>query len=83
MEKAAESKEREIKSKRVSVKDAAAEIGCAPEYLRRQMKSGRWNIGEVVKPDVKSDKKQKKQCEYFIFRAKLDKFLGKEEKEVV
>ena len=61
-----------IKVERVSVKDAAAEIGCAPEYLRRQMKSGRWNIGEVVKPS-----KGGCQHEYFIFRAKLDSFLGK------
>ena len=61
-----------IKVERVSVKDAAAEIGCAPEYLRRQMKAGRWNIGEVVKPS-----KGGCQHEYFIFRAKLDSFLGK------
>lgn len=58
---------------RVSVKDAAAEIGCAQEYLRRQMKSGRWNLGEVVKPSTHGC-----HYEYFIFRAKLDKFLGKE-----
>lgn len=59
---------------RVSVKDAAMEIGCAPEYLRRQMKSGKWNLGEVVKPSAHGC-----QHEYFIFRAKLNKFLGKEE----
>lgn len=59
---------------RVSVKDAAAEIRCTPEYLRRQMRSGTWNLGEVVKPSARG-------ChhEYFIFRAKLDKFLGKTE----
>lgn len=59
---------------RVSVKDAANEIGCAQEYLRRQMKSGKWNLGEVVKPSINGC-----QHEYFIFRAKLDKFLGKTE----
>ena len=57
---------------RVSVIDAVAEIGCAPEYLRQQMKSGRWNLGEVVKPSARG-------ChhEYFIFRSKLDRLLGK------
>lgn len=59
---------------RVRVEDAAREIGCAPEYLRRQMKAGKWNLGEVVKPQVSGC-----QHEYFIFRAKLDKFLGKVE----
>ena len=58
---------------RVSVKDAAREIGCAQEYLRRQMKAGRWDLGEVVKPSRNGC-----QHEYFIFRAKLNKFLGKE-----
>lgn len=60
-------------SQRVSVKDAAREIGCAEEYLRRQMKAGRWNIGEVVKPQ-----KSGMNYQYFIFRQRLDKFLGKE-----
>ena len=67
------SRKKVIQVERVSVKDAAAEIGCAQEYLRRQMKSGKWNLGEVVKPSAKGS-----QHEYFIFRAKLDKFLGKE-----
>lgn len=58
-------------SQRVRVEDAAREIGCAPEYLRRQMKAGRWNLGEVVKPP-----KGGCQHEYFIFRSKLDRFLG-------
>lgn len=58
---------------RVSVKDAAAEIGCNQEYLRRQMKSGDWDLGSVVKPN-----KGLTNFQYFIFRSKLDKFLGKE-----
>ncbi|MGN0346518.1 MAG: hypothetical protein ACI4DU_04455 [Lachnospiraceae bacterium] len=73
MVKAEVTKRSAVRSNRVSVKDAAAEIGCAPEYLRRQMKSGRWDIGEVVKPE-----RGKTQYEYFIFRAKLDRFLGNE-----
>lgn len=37
------------------------------------MKSGRWPIGEVVKPPKGGEK-----YSYFVFRARLDKFLGKE-----
>lgn len=61
---------------RVTVKQAAKEIGCAQEYLRRQMKAGvgRWpELGEVIKPPKGGEKYR-----FFIFRAKLDKFLGKE-----
>ena len=58
---------------RVGVLEAAKEIGCAPEYLRRQMQSGRWDLGVVVKPG-----KGIKNYQYFIFRAKLNRFLGKE-----
>mgnify|MGYP000279122542 CR=1 FL=1 len=56
---------------RLTVKEAAAEIGCNVEYLRRQMKAGRWDLGSVIKPNAKI-----KNYQYFIFRAKLDKFLG-------
>ena len=58
---------------KVPIKQAAEEIGCAPEYLRRQMKAGRWPIGEVVRPPRGGT-----NYRYFIFRARLDKFLGKE-----
>ena len=54
-------------SQRLTVKEAATEIGCNVEYLRRQMKAGRWDLGSVIKV---------KNYQYFIFRAKLDKFLG-------
>ena len=60
-------------TQRVSVVAAAKEIGCHPEYLRRQMKAGAWDLGNVVKPAAKGGNN-----EYFIFRTKLDKFLGKE-----
>lgn len=59
---------------RVKVADAAREIGCHPEYLRRQMQAGKWDLGKVVRPARGSGK-----YEYFIFRAKLDRFLGLEE----
>ena len=58
-------------SQRLTVKEAAAEIGCNVEYLRRQMKAGRWDLGSVIKPTSKV-----KNYQYFIFRAKLDKFPG-------
>lgn len=57
---------------KVTVEEAAREIGCAPEYLRRQMKAKEWDLGQVVKPPRGGT-----NCRYFIFRAKLDNFLGK------
>ena len=56
---------------RISVPDAAKEIGCDPDYLRQKMKRKEWDLGVVV-PPVKG----KKMYTYFIFRAKLDRFLG-------
>lgn len=57
---------------RVSVADAAREIGCHTEYLRRQMRAGKWKLGEVVKPAKASGR-----YNYFIFRTRLNEFLGK------
>lgn len=59
---------------RVSVAEAAKEIGCNIEYLRRQMKAGNWDLGKVVKPSGKI-----KNYQYFVFRPKLNKFMGQEE----
>ncbi len=58
-------------SQRVRVEDAAREIGCCVEYLRRKIQSGEWDLGEYGKP-----KKGQKKGSYFIFRHKLDNFLG-------
>ena len=58
---------------RVDVKEAAKEIGCHPEYLRRKMKEKKWDIGRVEPPKKKGGK-----YTYLIFRPKLDKFLGME-----
>lgn len=58
---------------RVRVEDAAREIGCCPGYLRQQMRAGVWELGTVVKPSRKNG-----NYEYFIFREKLDRFLGRE-----
>ena len=55
---------------RVSVADAAKEIGCCKEYLRRQMRSGRGKLGKVVKPP-----RGHTVYQYFIFRNKLNEFF--------
>lgn len=61
-------------SDRVSPKEAAKEIGCAEQYLRERMKDKRnhWDLGAVVKPDS-----GRTNYKYYIFRSKLDAFLGK------
>lgn len=58
-------------SQRVSVTEAAREIGCDKEYLRRKIKKGEWDLGAYGKPE-----RGQKKGTYFIFRHKLDKFLG-------
>ena len=63
----------QMKGERLTLTEAASEIGCHPEYVRRQMACGNWDLGTVVK------KKNRNGCnQYFVFRSKLDKFLGKE-----
>ena len=63
-----------MQTERVSVVQAAKELGMAPQGVREHMKSGLLDLGFVVqKPKCKA-----KKYEYFIFRAKLDKVLGKE-----
>ena len=52
-------------SQRLTVKEAAAEIGCNVEYLRRQMKAGRWDLGSVIKPNAKV-----KNYQYFYLPGK-------------
>ena len=59
-------------SERVSVADAAKEIGCAQGFLRLKIKNGEWDIGAYSKPP-----RGGKNYRYYVFRAKLDKFLGK------
>ena len=65
---------------RVSLPQAAKEIGVAPQLIRERMQLDKsdpryWDLGEVIpsktgKPNARNT--------YLIFRAKLDKFLGKE-----
>jgi hypothetical protein len=67
-------KEKSENCQRVDVADAAEEIGCHPEYLRRRMAAKDWDLGRVVPPKKVGGKR-----EYLIFRPKLDRFLGKED----
>lgn len=64
-------KEKDASCQRISVADAAKEIGCDADYLRQMMKKKRWDLGVVVAPATPRGNYQ-----YWIFRAKLDRFLG-------
>lgn len=66
-------KVREVKE-RVSLIEAAKEIGCAPQAVREHMKRGIWDLGDVVL----AEERGKMTDAYYVFRRKLDKFLGKE-----
>lgn len=69
-------------TERVSVQQAAKELGLAPQGVREYMKRGLIDIGEVL-PTVQGKGKTNR---YLICRKKLDKFLGKtnvDRKEIV
>lgn len=59
-------------SQRVRPADAAKEIGCCIGYLYERMQKGDWDLGSYVKP------RGRQKATVFIFRDKLDRFLGKE-----
>ena len=65
-------KEEQSMSERVSLKQAAAELGMSPQGVREYMKRGLIDIG-VVLPNIKGKGKR----QYFIYRDKLDRVLGK------
>lgn len=70
-------KESELKEgtkmcERVSVANAAKEIGCSPQKVREKMKRGKWKLGRVEPPE----KGVRSTYEYFIFRNLLNKHLG-------
>lgn len=60
------------KSERVSVKQAAAELGMSPQGVREHMRKNLFEvpIGEVTKPG--------NRYQFHIYRRMLDKHLGKE-----
>lgn len=58
---------------RVSVADAAKELGISKQAVRERMKKGLFDIGKYIP----KEKTGKKQGEYHIYRPKLDKHLGR------
>lgn len=58
-------------SQRVTVAQAAKELGMAPQGVREYMKRGLIDIGSVL-PSVKGENNR-----YIIFRDKLDEYMGK------
>lgn len=54
---------------RIPTKTAARIIGVVPQYLQQEMRAGRMDLGYVAGGKRKN---------YIIFRAKLEKFIGRE-----
>lgn len=63
---------RQTGTERVTLAQAAKELGLAPQGLREYMKRGLIDIG-VVLPSASTGKTDR----YLIYRDKLDKVLGK------
>lgn len=61
-------------SKRVSVLQAARELGVSPQAVRIQMQRGILDIGEVME----CVNGESGRFRYWIFRDKLDRVLGKQ-----
>lgn len=55
---------------RIPTKTAARIIGVAPQYLCQEMRNGNIDLGCVLKSE--------KHYNYIIFRAKLEKLIGRE-----
>ena len=53
--------------------EAAKIIGCQPNLVRARMLYGEWDIGQVIRPNRKNERKN---CRYEISRAKLCRMLG-------
>lgn len=56
---------------KVPISQAAREIGCRETLIREKMFSGEWDLGEVKKY---KNSPHRGRC--YIFRGKLDRFLG-------
>ena len=63
-------------SERVSVEQAAKEMGCGPQAVREQMKKKLIDIGYVA--PAAQQNYRKTTYRNYIFRDKLNKLLGKE-----
>lgn len=66
-------------SERISVEEAARLLGMAPQGVRVQMRRGLLDIGKVF-PSVRQ-KGDKTTYQYFIYREKLNKVIGKNKGE--
>ncbi len=64
----------DLKSERVSVTQAAKELGVTPQAVREHMKRGLWQIGYCYSPKNTG----KNNWEYHIYRHLLNRHLGKE-----
>ena len=62
----------EILSERLTTEEAAKEIGCRVQAVRENMRRGIWDLGSVVPIGGK-----KRKYNYYVFREKLNQFLGK------
>ena len=60
-------------TEKVQIDQAAREIGCCKQFLRQQMRRGEWDLGAIVRPEKKGS-----SYRYYVFRRKLDAFLGKD-----
>lgn len=63
-------------TERISVEEAARLLGMAPQGVRVQMRRGLLDIGNVF-PSVSHKKGGRTIYQYFIFRNKLNRVLGK------
>lgn len=63
-------------SERLTTEEAAKEIGCRVQAVRENMRRGIWDLGSVVPSGGK-----KRKYTYYVFRQKLNRFLGKTEEE--
>lgn len=63
-------------TERISVEEAARLLGMAPQGVRVQMRRGLLDIGNVF-PAVSQKKGGRTTYQYFIFRDKFNRVLGK------
>lgn len=63
--------ERKIESQRIPLHEAAQILGCSQQSVREHMKRGIWDLGVIVKDSPK-------RTQYHIYRAKLNRMIGKE-----
>lgn len=63
-----------VRSEKVSVRQAAIELGVSENAVRERMRRGLYPIGVFIPKHISL----KKHDRFEIYRSKLDRFLGKE-----